>query len=707
MEQFQLQENMLLIVLNNQKKQTIQRIREQGLINVKIMTLEELRKKYEFDYDEQALYYVMKKYHYQYDVAKMYLSHLYEVGDEDYGSEKIKKIIELKNELKEQNLLFSNECFKEYLHHKTLVLYNCGQLNKYDSNLIEKLKQDCLVMKYDEEKKYYDQECIWELETIEDEVSFVANSICKLVQQKIPLNQIKLCGVGGEYPPIIQRIFSWYHIPITFQDSNLFSLKIVQDFIEHLSDDITISLKYLEEHYQLQDNEVKEVYNQLINIINHYAWSKSLLDIKEFIIEDLKKTPRKVKKLQEEVGVIRSLDEAKEDDYVFLLGLNQGEIPKTCKDESYFNDDLKRKLGLDTTNEINQNNYRDWLEKIKQTKNLTITTKKNSSLGVQYLSSLNDDLKLSLKEGKINYQYSNLYNQIKLTEKLDTLRKYNEQSPDLTLLYNHYPELSYNTYNSNYHPIDPNKIQTYLNHQLTLSYSAMNSYYQCAFRYYLSNILKLNIYEETFYTVLGNLFHYILSICLKKDIDLKKEYQNYLSKCQYPFNSREKFFLENLEKDLEFIIQTIKEQNETTQLKNTRYEEKIEVNKSIPDMKITFKGFVDKLMTNEEESIVSIIDYKTGNPDLNLNHVIYGLDLQLPVYIYLAKTKFPQAQIAGFYLQKILNNEISKDNKHTYEQLKKEKLKLQGYSNSDLNILEQFDSSYYESRVIKGMKMTS
>ena len=124
-------------------------------------------------------------------------------------------------------------------------------------------------------------------------------------------------------------------------------------------------------------------------------------------------------------------------------------------------------------------------------------------------------------------------------------------------------------------------------------------------------------------------------------------------------------------------------------------------------MDICFKGFVDKMLVDDCNNIVSIIDYKTGNPDLNLNHTIYGLDLQLPVYIYLARKKFSNSKIAGFYLQKILNNEISKDFKHSYEILKKDKLKLQGYSNQDEKILEKFDSSYQDSHVIKGMRTTS
>ncbi|UKI57119.1 MAG: hypothetical protein L6V81_06945 [Clostridium sp.] len=39
------------------------------------------------------------------------------------------------------------------------------------------------------------------------------------------------------------------------------------------------------------------------------------------------------------------------------------------------------------------------------------------------------------------------------------------------------------------------------------------------------------------------------------------------------------------------------------------------------------------------KKIVVIIDYKTGNPILNINNSLYGLDMQLPVYIYLIKNE--------------------------------------------------------------------
>ena len=64
-------------------------------------------------------------------------------------------------------------------------------------------------------------------------------------------------------------------------------------------------------------------------------------------------------------------------------------------------------------------------------------------------------------------------------------------------------------------------------------------------------------------------------------------------------------------------------------------------------------------------------------------------------------------EVAGFYLQKILNNEIKKDNKHTYLELKEDNLKLVGYTNDNLDILEKLDKNYENSNFIKSLKTTS
>lgn len=707
MEYLKITTNSIVITPANIKRKLLKNLNATPLKNIKIITLPELRQKFYFSYDERAIYYLMNKYGYLIDVAKMYLTRMYEVEATSSSRPKVQKIIALKNELHENNLLIFSPNFIDYLKTKNVIFYECHLLDKLDQKMLNEIAKICQTTSINEKLLTYSHDYIYEFPTIEEEVIYVASKICELIKQGLSFNQIKLCGVGGEYPSIIKRIFEWYHIPIVFQDNYLYSTSLAQDFIKHLDETGISALNYLEENYDLTNPKTLELYNKIIEILNKYAWTDSYLDIKNFLIEDFKQTSIGTTHYQEEVEVLPSLTSANPDEHIFLLGFNQGDIPKTYKDESYFNDTIKQELALETTTELNQRLYQKWLTEINQTKNLIITTKLTSSLGDHYLSSLNDDLNLEIQKPKISYNYSNLHNRLLLGEKIDTFIKYGEKAPDLELLYSNYPNLSYRSYCNNYKPINKDKLKKYLNNRLVLSYSAMNTYYQCGFRYYLANILKLNVFEETFYTILGNLFHYILSIAFKQEINLDEEYEKYLAKCTYPFNSREKFFLTNLKKELEFIINTIKKQNELNSLNRTYCEEKIEVNKSRDNLEIIFKGFVDKLITNDSKDVVAIIDYKTGNPDLNLNNIIYGLDLQLPVYIYLARKKFPNATVAGFYLQKILNNEISKDYKHTYETLKEEKLKLQGYSNSNISILEMFDSSYNESKMIKGMRTTA
>ena len=125
---------------------------------------------------------------------------------------------------------------------------------------------------------------------------------------------------------------------------------------------------------------------------------------------------------------------------------------------------------------------------------------------------------------------------------------------------------------------------------------------------------------------------------------------------------------------------------------------------------VTFTGYVDKIMYKEYDGVtlVSIIDYKTGNQDCDLKDAYYGIDLQLPVYLYLIDKDrlFPTYKIVGFYLQKILQKEVEIDEKKSYLDLKYDNLKLLGYSTTNLTDLSRFDPGYESSRYIRSMSIT-
>lgn len=80
--------------------------------------------------------------------------------------------------------------------------------------------------------------------------------------------------------------------------------------------------------------------------------------------------------------------------------------------------------------------------------------------------------------------------------------------------------------------------------------------------------------------------------------------------------------------------------------------------------------------------------------------------MQLPIYLYFAKRSdlFPNMEIVGFYLQKIINKDMKVVKDKTLDELKENALKLVGYSIDDEELLEKFDFTYQDSAMISGLK---
>lgn len=682
-----LTDNTLLVVPNDIKEDIIlEVIEEKPLVNIKYSSLENLRRSF-FEYDEKAIYYLMKHYNLKYEVALIYLDNMLYLKKKSYDNEKLNNLLKLKVEVK--NLIKTRK-----INFDNIVVYGYG-LSNFD---LELLKDKKITMVKD--KGSYIHNCVYEFKTINGEVEFVFDKIAELIKQGIGINKIKLMGVTNSYYSILKRMGYFYNIPISIpNDINLYQTTIGKYFIDNLSDTVIDEIK---EKFTNQD-----IINKVIDIYNKYV-EYDINDIKDLIIYDLKHTKIKNKELKNSVKLISFDSKVSDDDYVFILGFNYGSIPVIYKDEDFFNDEEKKLLGLFTSQELNKLEKMKIIDKINSIKNLYITYKLQDNKEKYLISNLNEELNLKIiKDYKSSFNHSDLYNQIVLSSSLDKLIKYGVKDENLVYLNNY--DLNYRKYDNKYNKIENEDLLKYLNDNLLLSYSSIDNYYKCSFRYYLNNILKVNKFEETYQTVLGSLFHYVLSKAFTDDFDFEKEYQTFLDNQKYQFNNKEIFFIEKLKNELKFIIDTIKKQYQNLNLNQALYEQKIFIDKST-SIKVTFMGIIDKILYKEEDNqtILCIIDYKTGNPILDIDNTKYGLEMQLPIYLYLSKElKFKNIKIAGFYLQKILNNEINKDNNHSYLELKENNLKLQGYTNDDLNILEKFDKTYENSQVIKSLKTTS
>ena len=695
----------VLVVPNSIKESVITTITEQKpLTNIKYISLEELRRKVIFDYDERAIFYLMEKYNIKYDVAKIYLDNIIYVCESDSKDKKITKLLEIKREIEENKLNIIN-MYNEYKN-KNIIVYGYHFISEFDLGMLKKLSDKVNVISIPNSENNH--KYIYEFKTIKEEVEYVFEYIAGLLNKGVCINNIKIMGLTNDYYGIMRRYSEIYNIPVMLpNESNIYSTEIGNYFLENINDNNVF--ENIRNKFECSEDNV-DIINKLINICNKYVWANNFLEVKDLIVHDMKNTRIKAKELKNSIKLISFDEEVNDEHYVFIMGFNYGSIPVIYKDEEYLSDKLKLSLGLATSVVKNKKEKEYIISKIKNIKNLIITYKLSNNTESYTISNLNDELNLEIvKENKLVYTYSDKANKIKLASNIDKLVKFGVKEKELSLLYSNYKDIDYLEYKNDYTKIDKEKFKEYINNELSLSYSNMDNYFKCGFRYYLNNILKLNPYEETFMTILGNLFHEVLSKAFSDDFDLIKEYNNFLDKQSYEFYNKELYFIKKAKDDLKFVIETIKKQYQYTSLNKAMYEEKVCIDKS-NSVKVTFNGIIDKVLYEEKDNntIVCIIDYKTGNPDININNSIYGLGLQLPVYLYLSKNmeKINNVEIAGFYLQKILNKEIVKDYKHTYLSLLEDGLKLQGYSNNNVEILRELDDSYDNSNMVKSLKTT-
>ena len=687
--------NKTLIICNNNIKNKILKYISNldKLINIKIINKKDFLENYYFKYNEETIYYLRNKYNINIKLAKIYLDNLIYVVDSNINNNKVKFLKEIYNDLKSNNLLKFNKLFDNYLKQINIIYINDFKIELFYKNILDKYNTKYIKLKSNK----YNISNIYHFKNIEDECSFVFDEISKLIKNKVSYSNIKLVILGNEYNNIIKRFSYLYKINI----NNLDNSSIISTITCNKILDMIYSMNKEEVFDYLINNLDNYICLSIFNILNKYYFVDNFNLVIDFIIDDLKNTYEDNIKYKNAIDII-SLDYnlVNDSDYVFVLGFNLENIPRIYKNIDYLDDNIKNKLGLFTSLDMNKYEYNRCIYNLERINNLVITYKDYDPYKSYYKSNLISDMNLNEVETNSLNITSNLYNKIKLTDKLDFMLKYGVIDKELPILYSNYSDINYLNYNNKFSKIDK------YHDKLFLSYTQVDSFYHCKFRYYIDYILKLNIFEDSFSIFIGNLFHFVLSKIYDDDFDLDKAYNSYLN--GKSFSKKEDFYLKILKDELEKIIDVLKSQYKLTGLTKVKVEEEIKFDYGNDYF---FKGIIDKIMYKEKDNntYISLIDYKTGNPKTDMSNLIYGIDMQLPIYVYLVlkSSLFNNPKIIGFYFQKILHEKSSYDLKHDQDSLFRDKLKLNGYSIDDQYLLSIFDESYNDSMMIKGLKTSS
>ena len=675
----------MIIVCDSYKKNELLKKNSNKLSNMKYMSKKEFIHKFYFDYDKRTIYELCKEYGFNYENSKIYLDNIYYIEDKYYGVEKLDKLVSIKKYLDSNNLLIYDNLFREYLRNNKVV-FDSINLNKFDNMMINELKNITSVKVIEKEYNHYNHDVI-EFKTMDEEVEYVCIKICELIDSGVSINKIKISGINEDYNNSIKRLFDMYNLKIR-DIFNLYSTNTVRMFLDNFTSDINKTIEILK-----SNNCDNDTIDKIIDIVNSYNFVSDYNRVKDMIISELKSLTKEIH-YDNEIEIIDIMNNNITDEYVFYLNYNQESIPKVHIDEDYITDNIRDLTKLDRLEVINKKERINIKNSLETIKNLTITYKLKSPFASFNVANILDS---NIIKGvvPISNNYSTISNKINLANYYDEIIKYGSVADNISVLSKHF-KIDYNTYDNKYNYIDTKSLYDYLNNNLNLSYKSMNDYYKCSFKYYLKYILKIDINKEIITRYIGSIFHYVLENGIDNDINIDYTVNKYLTDNNIKLSNKEMFFLNKLKEELPYIIEIIRKQNDFIILKKRLYEEHIEI-KYHNKIDITFKGIIDKIIY--DDSVLALVDYKTGNDCIDLSLNYYGINMQLAIYLLLATYKFKDYNIAGFYLQHILNKvgkseDISK---------KDAKYKLVGYSNTQY--IASFDKTYKDSSLVKGLKV--
>lgn len=690
----------LIVCPNNYKKYLLKNYGN-NLIKAKFITIENLVKKLTFDYTDIAIIKVSKKFNINNDVAKMYIDSLIYL-DIIKESKKLDILRNIYDYLKEENLIVFDRLFVEGVRDKKIYVCGYSYLKKEYQFYLSKLDYEFIELDYN--NPFPNK--IYKFHKYEEEVFYVLEQISTLIKNNVNINDIKI--VCRDDLELVKRFFLLYNIPLNYD--NHISLSMVEDIIKLDLDNLDLN------NIDIKNQDIKE---QVINIINRFPIGKYDDNVlKEYLKYNFKKTKCKNLVYKDAIEIIDIEDLfVLENKHIFILGFSQGTFPYIHKDEEYFKDVEVRDYLIDTSLDKNKNARKEIIKALKTNNQIYLSMHTYHDSNTYYLSSLVNDLGMKVIEREFEKYslYSDKYNKYIYSILLDGYTKFGTVNKSLEDLNTKY-DIDYMKYDNRFTGLDLKSFINNLNGELNLSYTAIDSYYKCAFQYYVARILKLDIYEETFPTFIGSLFHEVLKYAFTENFIFDDVWNNFIASSTYELSSKEKHLLIKLKEELNYIIEIIKDQNNIIGYKDALYEERVNYQKEVEalDKKINvnFVGIIDKLYYKSLEvdgkiiTYVSVVDYKTGNLDIKLDLVDYGLSLQLPIYLFLSKKidKLPNVYVYGFYLQNILRNEIAASDKEEYEKIKKKNLKLNGYTVDSIPKEFEFDYTKENSQIIDGLK---
>ncbi|HAK05367.1 MAG TPA: hypothetical protein DCM23_01525 [Firmicutes bacterium] len=661
---------------------------------VRFYSKEDLIQGLYFSTKESAIVYLMEKYGFSYALAKERLNDLFFLPQVPIGNVRIDQLISIKADLENQQLLAKSPYFSQGFEGKFAKVIG---YHHHDKELHKLAKILGLQLVFETPSQFKKQE-VFAFSSIQSEVDYFFNAASELIDNGVNINDIYVVYNDTNYHLPLLLGSHYFQMPINLPSIASWGATPLGQMAQKLFNDgqdiglITAQLK--------QDFAIEDTHTVLLMIQKASQIKGSPATMRRYLKALLDQTNVPAKVMNPAIRILPSPYPIK-GAYVFVLGANQGVIPSIHRDISFLNDEERQQLGRLTSTEQNDEEEGVWEYFLKTQTHLYISYHLIDERGQAFASPLINRLnfdKLTPRPRRIEFGRQSA--DIKLANMLDLKRVFHIDN-ELIAPYQKALNVAYRQYDYRFKPFDMNLLEA----KLRMSYSRIDTFYQCRYRYYLDYVLDLEPFEGNFYTTFGSFAHAMLELSNDPDFDFDTSFN--LLKNRYFFSIRDKAILDHLKPDLIEVISFNDEHKSHMHLVAQMNEVNL---KFALDENTTFIGKIDKILLTqlEDKRFAAFVDYKTGDESFRPDKLQYGLSLQLPSYGLLFKRdpRFCDVDIIGYYIQNITPPPINLKPKEDYAKIYHNKVRLNGLSINNVPVLMTLDDTLRNSQYLVGIKIS-
>ena len=604
-------------------------------LNFHLADREELFRRLCFSFDDRAKIFLHRK-GILYENAQEILNSLCFL--KSGVSKKADDLIALREEMDRENLLIRDPYFPPFFSKQEALVIG------YDANdpeLSQLLKMTSVSARYLDEEIPFGR-TVYEFETFEEEMRYLFERIYTWLGKGIPSDKIKVVTKDETYIRALKKYQSFHSLKFSFPSGTSFfqsdDFALLRDFLSTTVPDQAFDLV----SDRVRDKEGFASLREIYYRVKDYLKTE---EAEEYLAFAAKSIPYREESYE---GVISVCDLAQcgDEDYVLVPGFSFDRYPGICRDDDYLSDREKALLGRMTSFERQKEEERNFFFKIGFLKNIEFSYAKTNDKEVFYLSHL-------AERGKMNvavYRFSDRFFSegafsLFMGKVFDDYEQFSYLSPYLNSCSKE--EIGYRKYTHAYRKIPGEEAGI-----LRLSFTGLQTYFECGFKYYLTYILKADAFEDSIYSKVGGVVHSLFEYEAK---GMERSFEEAMNTQE--LTAREKTLISCLKEQAEYALDHFRKWREKTAL-TSLISEAEQFTYPISDTAV-LEGKIDLIATDSQRYV--IIDYKTKEFKFEAKKVPFGFSLQLPLYYLLTQgedSPYSERELVGLYIHTILSKDF-------------------------------------------------